>query len=332
MPSVPKPSAPAPRVAAVVASHKMYDAMPECLSGLLTTVERPEDLIFVDNGSGGELTEWARRDYPGITVLTREENGHYCGGFNEGMRYAIDRAYDYVAVINADSVVGNSDFLRQLMMRMEESPDVAFLGPQVQSDREGTLQNTVDHFPSFFRAALVWLPYRIFPCNTSRLCNDEREVEFLNGVCVLCRCAALKEFGLLDETFGGYVEDADWGWRAKQAGWRRMFTPIPSVIHEMEPYGYAHHSPKVFLLKRNTVYWYLKVGRRCEAHAYAVAALGLAWLRRILAKSPEERHAKACFIKELRNEYRSLFDAAKSGQTVVQFPRAAFIRLLAVDC
>ncbi|MEM7791068.1 MAG: glycosyltransferase family 2 protein [Verrucomicrobiota bacterium] len=320
------------KTAAVVASHKMYETMPDCLTGLLTSVEKPEDLIFVDNGSGGELTKWAQENFPGITVLTREENGHYCGGFNEGLRHAIEANYDYVAVVNADSIVQNPKFLEQLAERMEAMPEAAFLGPQVWSDREGSVQNTIDTFPNIWHKAAVWLPYRFLPKRSRSSAAAESEVDFLNGVCVLCRCDALRKIGLLDESFGGYVEDADWSWRGLEKGWKSAFTPIPSVIHEMEAHGYAHHSPKVFLLKRNTVYWYLKAGRSIEARVYAKAAILLAIFRWLFAKSSEERYAKACFIRELRFEYRTLFEAAKVGQPFSPLPMEAFKRLLAIDC
>jgi GT2 family glycosyltransferase len=310
----------------------MYDAMPECLSGLLGAVDARKDLIFVDNGSGGELTEWARRKYPGITVLTREENGHYCGGFNEGLQFALDGDYNYVAVVNADARVYNPDFLRECVEAMERLPQVAFLGPQVFSDADGTLQNTILVYPNILRAIAIWLPYRLFPRNNARGCVEEQTVDFLNGVCVVCRCVALKDFGILDESFGGYVEDTDWSWRAREKGWESVFTPIPSIIHEIEPHGYSQHSAKVFLLKRNVVYWYLKVGKRSSARVYAAATLWFARLRWLGSKSDQERHAKACFIRELRSEYQRLFESAKQGIPFSPLPMDAFKRLLAVDC
>ena len=58
------------------------------------------------------------------------------------------------------------------------------------------------------------------PCAGSPASGDqEKEVESLNGVCVLCRVEALREIGLLDEDMGGYVEDTDWAWRARDRGW-----------------------------------------------------------------------------------------------------------------
>ena len=48
-------------------------------------------------------------------------------------------------------------------------------------------------------------------------------------------------------------------------GWGSLFTPVPSLIHHEEVQGYEHHSFKSFLLKRNTVHWLLKAGRRRSA-------------------------------------------------------------------
>ncbi len=53
--------------------------------------------------------------------------------------------------------------------------------------------------------------------------NNEKKVEFLNGVCVLCRMSAIREIGLLDEMMGGYVEDTDGlGELFRRAGFRSM--------------------------------------------------------------------------------------------------------------
>jgi GT2 family glycosyltransferase len=57
----------------------------------------------------------------------------------------------------------------------------------------------------------------------------------------------------MDENMGGYAEDYDWSWRAREKGWVSVFTPIPSVIHHETPSGYESYSLKTFLEKRNTV-------------------------------------------------------------------------------
>src|SRR5262249_42786905 len=107
--------------------------------------------------------------------------------------------------------------------------------------------------------------------------------------------------------------DTDWSWRAYQLGWNSIFTPIPSLIHHEERHGYEHHSLKSFLLKRNTVHWFLKVGRRRSARSYAVAAIALARLRSWARFNRESREAHRDFVKKLGSVYGRLLTGEPLG-------------------
>ena len=135
---------------------------------------------------------------------------------------------------------------------------------------------------------------------------DERPVEYLNGVCVLCRIEVLKEIGLMDELFCGYFEDADWAYRAREKGWSSIFTPVPSVIHHESPKGYEMYALKSFLQKRNAVYWFLKNRKHKSAWAYAKMSLFLARIRFLLARGEEEKKEHLVFLRKLRESYREM--------------------------
>jgi GT2 family glycosyltransferase len=304
------------RSAIIIAAHKMYPQLPQCISSAQQTVAKSRDVILVDNGSGGVISDWATQFAPDIQVVRKRTNTLFCGGYNAGLRHAIEEGYEFALILNADSEFANTEFLSPLEEIMDKRADVAFLGPMVFSDHEGTVQNTCLRFPRFFEALATWLLYRILPKKAFQQVNIEREIEVLNGVCVLCRTAALKEIGLMDETFGGYVEDSDWSWRAKAKGWSSWFTPIPSVIHEMEDFGYEHFSFKTFLLKRNTVYFYLKTGQPLSAFSYAGTSILLEILRRLryLKNSHKWRDAKN-FLDLLAKQYGKLFSAYLRGST-----------------
>ena len=318
------------RTAIVVAAHRMYETMGLCLRGLLDIAAQPADLIFVDNGSGGALSQWAVNSYPGITVLTLDSNHLFCGGFNAGIRHAMALGYDHVLIVNADAEVVNPPFLHRLVTAMRDHPTAAFLGPRVLERSGGPTQTTCLRFPRLMENLLVYLPFRFFPRLLTRQPAEEHEVEYLNGVCVLCRVAALREFGLMDETFGAYLEDADWSWRARLQGWRSYFIPVSSVVHHIESHGYEHHSFKTFLVKRNLVYWFLKSGRRYSAKGYATAAILLAWLRVRFAPDATTRSASEVFLEELQAEYRRLLYARtpQGGAPLsVPLPENARIRI-----
>jgi GT2 family glycosyltransferase len=276
-------------------------------------VKEPQDLIFVDNGSGDGLNTWVNERFPTITVVSLTENRFFCGGYNAGIRVAMERGYDFVLMTNADTEVFNPQFLYELALVARRRPEAAFIGPQVFWKSPGIIQKTCLQYPSILKSCLIWIPWRLARKNLNQRLQKEREVEFLNGVCILCRVKAVKEIGMMDENFGGYVEDVDWAWRAREKGWTSVFSPVPSVIHHEETNGYEPYSLKTFLLKRNTVYWYLKIGRHQSAKNYALASLMLAWMRMKIEVSAEPRAKHQYFLKRLRRAYQGLLDREALG-------------------
>ena len=61
--------------------------------------------------------------------------------------------------------------------------------------------------------------------------NDVREVETVCGSCSLARKEAIKQVGLMNETYFVYGDDPDWCYRFHKAGWKIMFTPSARIIH-----------------------------------------------------------------------------------------------------
>lgn len=269
----------AERVAVVIATHKYCYPLEQCISSHLKLLKSDADLIFVDNGSGGEMTRWARERFPDITVVTRDINGFFCGGYNSGMQYAIEQNYDFVLIVNADTSVLNSGYIASLVGAARNHEKAAFLGPTVFLREDGNIQNTILRYPWFGRYLRQWLTSPFGTGNRSANATDITPVDFLNGVCVLCRIEALKEVGLLDEDMGGYVEDTDWSWRARQKGWNSLYVPVPSIIHHQPVDEYEHHSVKSFMLRRNHVYWHMKAGQKRQAWLFAVFSLMLARIR-----------------------------------------------------
>ena len=301
-------------VGIVIATHKYCYPLERCISTHLELLGSPADLIFVDNGSGGEMTAWAQERFPDITVVTRSQNGFFCGGYNSGMQHAVDNGYKYVLIVNADTDVLNPGYLTALTAAAERNPRAAFLGPRVFLREEGNVQNTILRYPWFGRHLFHWLTSRFHPVNRSAQATAETEVDFLNGVCVLCRVAALREIGLLDEDMGGYVEDTDWSWRARQKGWNSLYVPVPGIIHHQAADEYEHYSVKTFMLRRNHVYWHMKAGHRGQARLFASFSLLLARLRAmkaVLLKQNAEEHRQ--YVRKFRDVIRRILSQEPLG-------------------
>lgn len=272
------------RIAVVVATHRYCYPLEKCLRDFADLFVDPRDVIFVDNGSGGEMTAWAAENAPNITTLTREHNGFFCGGYNEGLRHALAHDYEFVMIVNGDTQVHNPNFISEMLIAAERHPRAAFFGPLVYWRDSNVVQDTQLSFPLFSRNLRSFVRHKLlWPPEPNRRKN-EGQVEVLNGVCVLCRASALREIGLLDEAMGGYGDEADWAWRAQQLGWHSVFTPIDSIIHHQPLQGYEHYAVKTFMSRRNIIYWHYKIGDRRGAKLYAYIACSLARFRAMKAR------------------------------------------------
>jgi GT2 family glycosyltransferase len=301
------------RVAIVVAAHEERYPLERCLGSLKSLTVDPADLIFVINGSNNHFCNSVIQRFPEITIVRLPFNGLFCGGYNAGIKKAMESGYDFVLISNADTEVVNPGFIGELVEVAKCWPRAAFIGPLVYFRSRDVVQKTCLQFPDVVREAAIWLPWRFARGYVDRQTQKERAVDFLNGVCVLCRVDALKEVGLMDETMGGYVEDADWAWRAREKGWVSVFTPVPSVIHHENPDGYEPYSVKTFLLKRNTVLWFLKTEQRRSARFYAVASLFLSRIRMKLQFSCCEEAKHKYFLSRLQRVYAGLLEGEELG-------------------
>jgi GT2 family glycosyltransferase len=61
--------------------------------------------------------------------------------------------------------------------------------------------------------------------------DEEVEVDSVVGAYMQVRREAIRDAGLLDESFFMYGEDLDWAYRIKKAGWRVFYHPQVVVKH-----------------------------------------------------------------------------------------------------
>ena len=140
------------------------------------------------------------------------------------------------------------------------------------------------------------------------------EVSSLNGCCLLVREEAIRTVGLYDPTFWCYMDEVDWDWQAEQAGWKRHYVPIESIIHLQKDTGYDFASRANYYMKRNTALWYAKTGKYISMIAWMVITLAIAVCRAIsapfLCRSPAKY---AAFVTKLGKAYSEVIKRLFSG-------------------
>lgn len=267
-----------PLVAIVVVGCNEKGIVGDCLRSLRTLDHAPLLVIYVDNDSSDGTLDQVHTEFPEVIAFPSGGNLGYCGGNNAGLARALDAGADFVLILNPDTVVCNPRFITELVEYMHAHPEVGKVGPKVYLREHGVVQNTILPWPSiagsFFSVLRKLLPGQRTPDSASL--TSPTAVPALNGCCVLVRAEALQDVGLYDASFWCYVDEVDWDWQARQAGWQRHYIPIESIVHLQKKDGYDFASRTNYYMKRNTALWYAKNGKLLSMFAWMAITLMIA--------------------------------------------------------
>jgi hypothetical protein len=221
-------------ISAIVVSYNTRSMTLDCLRCLSDQLrEIPSEILVVDNASSDGSAAAIRQSFPGVKIIENSENRGFGAANNQGMRAA---GGEFFLLLNSDAFP-EPGAVAALLTCMNQYPDAGVVGPRLLNADRST-QRSCFRFPSPLRAWLenLWIS-RLVPSTWAwgdwrRWPHDqERQVDFVIGACMLVRRRVFEETGGFDESFFMYAEEADWQKRIQQAGWRIRFTPAAQVVH-----------------------------------------------------------------------------------------------------
>ena len=184
------------------------------------------DRICVDNGSTDGSDRVVEERFPGVDLIRTGENLGFAGGANVGIRRSLERAADWVLLLNADAVA-EPGLPAALERAAGSRPDAGVLACKVLF-ADGV---TVQYAGARFNA---WLGYsgRETGFRKPDSFHTVREVDRADGAALAVSRNAIDAAGLLDETLFAYVEDVEWSLRIRRAGFAVVFVPDAVVRHK----------------------------------------------------------------------------------------------------
>jgi GT2 family glycosyltransferase len=215
----------------IIVNWNTKDLLLGCLASVYQTVTDPSfEVWLVDNGSSDGSVETVRTAFPAVRIIANRVNMGFSAAVNKGISRMEGR---YAVLLNTDATL-TQGAVRTLYDHMEADPHVGIVCGQLLNP-DGSRQNSIANFPSILplitnEGLLQRLLPQRFP---SKRCHYPRpiDVESCIGACMMVRKAAIDQVGLLDERYFFFLEETDWAYRMKQAGWGVRFVPSARIYH-----------------------------------------------------------------------------------------------------
>ena len=229
-----------PKVFVIILNWNGKEDTLECLESV-RKIDYPNfTTLVVDNGSSDGSEEAFRAAFPDIAVLQTGENLGFAEGNNIGIRFAMDKAADYVFILNNDTIV-DPHVVSALVDEAERNPKAAILGSKIYFyDRPDIINSAGGAFHHD-----IFKPYHIgygFK-EDNKTYSEVNSVEWITGCAILLRILPLREVGLFDPDYFLICEELDLCTRVRKHGYEILFVPASKVWHKISASFEGSYSP-----------------------------------------------------------------------------------------
>lgn len=203
----------------------------QCLKSVHQKMGNGEREVFVvDNGSVDGSVKSVREKFPEVIVIQNPMNLGFAKANNQALSMSKGR---YILLLNPDTHE-KEGAIEALRAFMDNHPEAGVAGPQLLNSN-GSKQNSIANFPSLAtellnKSLLRWFFPKTFPGKEIKY-HEPIEVESVIGACMMVRREAMEQVGLLDEDYFLFLEETDWCYRIKRAGWKIYHHPQAEIYH-----------------------------------------------------------------------------------------------------
>ena len=243
----------------IIVNWNTKDLVCQCLDSLYQKVKKIEMEIFVvDNGSMDGSGAAVRERFPEVNLIENPINLGFAKANNQAMRLSKGK---YLLLLNPDTQI-KEGAIERLFSFMNAHPEAGIVGAQLLNS-DGSKQNSIANFPSLAtellnKTLLRWFFPEKFP-GKERDYLDPIKVDSVIGACMMVKRNAVEQVGLLDEEYFLFLEETDWCYRMKRAGWEIYHIPQAEIFHfqgksagaEKEKARIEYYRSRYYFFKKN---------------------------------------------------------------------------------
>jgi GT2 family glycosyltransferase len=198
------------------------------------------NIIIVDNASTALYKLPEKYQQKDITLIRSEINTGFAGGYNRGIREALQRGADYVLIINNDTIV-HSTMLKELVSALESDQKIGVTTPKIyfakghEFHKEKYAKDELGRVLWYAGGHTDWANVMSIHRGMDEVDHGQydtiEETDFASGCCMLFKKEVFEKVGIFDERYFLYYEDADINERIKKAGYKIFYVPTATLTH-----------------------------------------------------------------------------------------------------
>lgn len=228
------------------------------------------EICVVDNGStDGSVGALRKLKIKNLRVIVNKENLGFAEGNNVGMRDALKRGFDYIALLNDDTFV-DKNLVKNILKEHKKYPNAGAISPKIYfakgfEFKKRYKENELGRAIWYVGGDIDW--DNIYGSNHGVDEVDRgqfektAETDFATGCFVMYKAKALKKVGLYDAKFFAYMEDADHAQRLKRAGYRVLYSSKGKLWHKVSQSSGIGSELNDYFLTRNRMIFGMRYAR-----------------------------------------------------------------------
>ncbi len=240
------------KIAVVILNWNGKKWLEKFLPGVMEYSAGLAEVIIADNASSDGSLEYLHLSHPQVRIIKLDKNHGFATGYNLALNQT---EADYFVLLNSDIEV-TPNWISPVIELMETDPMIAACQPKILSYYEkskfeyaGAAGGFIDRFGyPFCRGRL----FQEIETDTGQY-DQPVEVFWATGACMFVRAEVFRQLGGFDDDFFAHMEEIDFCWRARNRGYRILYTPGSKIFHIGGGTLPKNNSRKTYLNIRNNI-------------------------------------------------------------------------------
>ena len=215
------------------------------------------EIVVADNASSDGSVAFLKEAHPSVRVLEHTENEGFARGYNHAFEHV---EAEYYCLLNSDIEV-TPHWIEPIIEQMDSDERIAAVQPKLLSYHDrgrfeyaGASGGFVDKYGYPFCRGRVFSNVE----DDHGQYDNEMDIFWASGAALFVRSDVYRTMGGLDPDFFAHMEEIDFCWRIKNAGYKIKVNPKSVVYHIGGGTLPKNNSFKTYLNFRNNLFLLLK--------------------------------------------------------------------------